>query len=216
MNPYNLQSEHPERVILGMGCFWGPESRFGSLPGVINTVVGYAGGSTLSPTYRNIGNHTETVEIIFDPAILSFEELMQIFWQSHDAAKDRFYKERQYISLAIFEKEKHMKAAEKIKQAEEERCGKELYTEFQLKSLFYPAETHHQKYFLRRFKKALETVQTLFPDEETFNCSTIAARLNGFVRENGSLPEIKAEIKNWGLAEEDYQRLMETVDALKW
>ena len=60
-----------ETATFGMGCFWGPDARFGSLPGVIRTRVGYAGGTTPSPTYRQMGDHTETVEIDFDPTILT-------------------------------------------------------------------------------------------------------------------------------------------------
>lgn len=216
MNSFNLQASSTEKIILGMGCFWGPDSSLGSLPGVISTVVGYAGGTSPHPTYRKIDDYTETVEIVFDPHLLSLESLLHIFWQTHDATKNRFYKERQYISLIIFQNIQQKKIAENIKQMEEKRQGKEIQTEFQVATLFYPAEDYHQKYFLRRFKEATKNVQKLFPDEETFIRSTISARLNGFIRENKSLPEIKEEIKNWGLSEEHLKELQKMILSLKW
>lgn len=216
MSSYNLQASQTEKIVLGMGCFWGPDSLFGSLPGVISTVVGYAGGTSSDPTYRKIDDHTETVEITFDPTIVSSEELFDTFWQNHDATKDRFYKERQYISLIVFQNNQQKEMAEKIKQVEEERQGKEIQTEFQLLTPFYPAEDYHQKYFLRRFKEATKKVQSLFPSEEEFIRSTISARLDGFIRENNSLPDIKKEITSWGLTEENLKELQETVDTLKW
>ena len=216
MNSFNLQAFQTEKIVLGMGCFWGPDSRFGSLPGVISTVVGYAGGTLPHPTYHKIADYTETVEVTFDPTLVSLEELLRIFWQNHDATKDRFYKERQYISLLVFQNKQQEQIAEKIKQSEEEFQGKEIQTEFQLATPFYIAENYHQKYSLRRFKKATEKVQTLFPNEEAFIRSTIAARLNSFVQENISLQDIKKEIKTWCLPEEILTKLQETISTLKW
>lgn len=216
MNSFNLQATQTEKIVLGMGCFWGPDSRYGSLPGVISTVVGYAGGTSPDPTYHKIADYTETVEITFDPTITSLEELLQIFWQNHDATKNRFYKERQYISLLVFQNQQQEQIARKIKNSEEERQGKEIKTEFQLTTSFYPAEDYHQKYSLRRFKQATEKIQALFLDEEAFIRSTIAARLNGFIRENISLPDIMEEIKAWRLPEETVEQLQEMIRTLKW
>lgn len=216
MKEYNLQSTRTERAILGMGCFWGPDSRFGSLPGVISTRVGFAGGTTEEPTYRQMGDHTETVEIIFDPERLRYEELLRTFWRSHDAVKDRTYKERQYISLLVYDTEEQRRKAEQVRGEEELLNGRKIQTELQPFRAFYPAEDHHQKYNLKRFKRATETVRNLFLTMEDFQASTIAARLNGFVREYGSLNDIKAEIKTWGLAQEDLRKLEEMLANIKW
>lgn len=76
------------RVQFGMGCFWGAERKFWSLPGVITTAVGYAGGYTPNPTYREVCSgetgHTEAVLVVHDPAIVSFETLLRTFWENHD------------------------------------------------------------------------------------------------------------------------------------
>lgn len=216
MTNLNEHAQTIEKATFGMGCFWGPDTLFGSLPGVIQTEVGFAGGTSKAPTYRNIGDHTESIDITFDPALLSYEDLLRLFWQNHDATKDRFYKERQYISLLLYRNHTQNEQAEKIKAEQEQLLGKELQTEFQPYNIFYPAEDYHQKYFLRRFKQATKTIQQLFPDEAAFIHSTIAARLNGFVRERTTLKEIKEEIHHWGLPEEQRVFLEQTLTDLRW
>lgn len=216
MTTLNEQTSIVEKATFSMGCFWGPDSLFGSLPGVIQTVVGYAGGTTKHPTYRTIGDHSETIEITFDSALISYADLVRLFWENHEAAKDRFYKERQYISILFYRNEEQYEVAKHIQTEIESERKKELQTEFQAYNLFYPAEDRHQKYFLRRFKAACDQVQELFPDEEAFIHSTIAARLNGFVRERGKLPAIKQEITQWGLQPSQTNSLIKTIDTLRW
>src|SRR5438477_1737488 len=77
-----------ERAVFGMGCFWGAEKAFWDVPGVYTTAVGYAGGFTPNPTYEEVcsglSGHTEAVLVVFDPAVVSYEELLKVFWESHD------------------------------------------------------------------------------------------------------------------------------------
>src|SRR5258706_9777704 len=77
-----------ERAVFGMGCFWGAEKKFWQLPGVISTSVGYAGGYTPNPTYEEVCSggtgHTEVVQVVFDPARVSYDQLLRVFWESHD------------------------------------------------------------------------------------------------------------------------------------
>lgn len=216
MNHLNKNVSHSEKAAFSMGCFWGPDTLFGSLPGVIQTEVGYAGGTTEQPTYRAIGDHSETIDIIFDPDLISYEELVRLFWKNHDASKDRFYKERQYISILFYRNESQLAVAEKIQAELEQRDKKEIHTELQEFNVFYPAEDHHQKYFLRRFKQASAAIRELFSDEELFIHSTIAARLNGFVRERGNLPDIKQEIIHWKLEPAQTELLLTTLNNLRW
>lgn len=216
MTGLNERATNIEQATFSMGCFWGPDSLFGSLPGVLQTVVGYAGGTTAAPTYRTIGDHSETVEITFDSEIISYADLVHIFWENHDAVKDRFYKERQYISILFYRNEKQFETAKHIQTKIETEQNKELQTEFQVYNTFYIAEDRHQKYFLRRFKQACAAIRELFPDEAAFIHSTIAARLNGFVRERGRLPEIKQEITHWGLEPAKMDLLLTTIDKLRW
>ena len=216
MTDLNEQTSAVEQATFSMGCFWGPDSLFGSLPGVIQTEVGYAGGTILDPTYRKMGDHSETVNMFFDPTVISYEQLVRLFWENHDATKDRFYKERQYISILFYQNETQYKMAKEIHSEYEKAQGKEIQTEFQSFNHFYTAEDHHQKYFLRRFKGATESIKNLFPDEPSFIQSTIAARLNGFVRERGKLPDIKEEITHWGLDQANTELVLETIDKIRW
>lgn len=216
MTVLNELSSVLEQATFSMGCFWGPDTLFGSLPGVIQTEVGYAGGTSIDPTYRKMADHSETVDITFDPEIISYEQLVRLFWENHDATKDRFYKERQYISILFYRDENQLQTAKELHSEYEQLQGKEIHTEFQAFTHFYPAEDHHQKYFLRRFKKATESIKHLFPDEASFIHSTIAARLNGFVRERGKLPDIKKEITHWGIEEADENLLLDTIDKIRW
>jgi peptide-methionine (S)-S-oxide reductase len=77
-----------ERTVFGMGCFWGAERRFWELPGVYSTATGYAGGYTANPTYEEVctgkTGHTEVVLVVFDPALISYQHLLRVFWESHD------------------------------------------------------------------------------------------------------------------------------------
>ena len=77
-----------EQAVFGMGCFWGAEKKFWSLPGVFTTAVGYAGGHTENPTYRDVcsgrTNHAEVVLVVFDPARISYRQLLKTFWENHD------------------------------------------------------------------------------------------------------------------------------------
>ena len=88
-----------ETITLGMGCFWSPEALFGHLPGVLATRVGYAGGTTAEPTYGEMGAHSETIEVDFDPRLIGLGQLLDVFWQHHDTVNINDYKGRQYNSL---------------------------------------------------------------------------------------------------------------------
>ncbi|GEK91261.1 peptide-methionine (S)-S-oxide reductase MsrA [Alkalibacterium kapii] len=216
MHNFNRRAKQLETVTLGMGCFWGPESQFGQYPGVIRTQTGFSGGTSPDPTYRNIGDHTEVVQIVFDASLMTYEDILNIFWDSHDAFKDRYYKERQYISLLIVHSTEQLGKAEKVKKERENRYGKQIKTDIQYDLPFYPAEDRHQKYFLKRFDKATASLFPLFSDHKSFVHSTIAARLNGFVRENGRLDNIKDEISDWQLTKEAETILRETLRDIRW
>src|SRR5437899_8087595 len=85
--------EGTERALFGMGCFWGAERKFWELDGVYTTAVGYAGGFTPNPTYREVCSgrtgHTEAVLVVYDPDRISYEDLLRIFWESHDPTQGR-------------------------------------------------------------------------------------------------------------------------------
>ena len=84
--PYDqkMNAVDTETATFALGCFWGPDASFGALEGVVRTRVGYAGGDKVNPTYKMIGDHTETIEIDYDPEVISYTELLEIFFASHD------------------------------------------------------------------------------------------------------------------------------------
>lgn len=91
VNQHRLLPPFPEGMqmaIFGMGCFWGAERRFWETPGVYSTMVGYAGGSTPNPTYREVCSgmtgHNEVVRVVFDPGVIGYQDLLKLFWESHD------------------------------------------------------------------------------------------------------------------------------------
>lgn len=101
-------------ATLGMGCFWSPEALFGHLPGVVRTRTGYAGGTTPEPDYRRMGDHTEMVQIDYDPGRISYEELLQVFWDHHNPVNINGYKGRQYLSLVLFHGEEQERAIHQV------------------------------------------------------------------------------------------------------
>lgn len=212
----NRRSTSFQTATFSMGCFWGPDSQFGHLPGVIRTRVGYAGGTTLDPTYRLMGDHTETLEIDFDPEVIRYSTILTLFWDSHDAAKDRTYKGRQYLSLLFYHDAEQQKIAHQVKQDWENKQHKKIQTEIQPYTHFYQAEDRHQKYFLKRYPKAHSSITYLFPTYSDYIDSTIAARLNSFVREFGLLADIKKELEFWGLNENEKYILEELLDTIRW
>ncbi|QHS24348.1 peptide-methionine (S)-S-oxide reductase [Virgibacillus sp. MSP4-1] len=91
-----------------------------------------------------------------------------------------------------------------------------IQTEIQPFSTFHLAEDYHQKYYLKRFKRATETIQRLFPHHKAFVDATISARLNGFVKEFGKMNELKNEIEYWKLSEEEKRKLLTQLSQIKW
>ncbi|ANU12161.1 peptide-methionine (S)-S-oxide reductase MsrA [Planococcus antarcticus] len=204
-----------ELATFGMGCFWGPEARFGGMPGVVRTRVGFAGGTELNPTYRQMGDHTETVQIEFDPLVISYTDVLREFWQNHYPNRDN-YKGRQYISLWHYHTEQQHQTVEAIKKEMEAKLGETIETEITPFSGFTAAEERHQKYYLKRYPKALEQLAELYPDRELLTDSTFAARLNGFVKGYGTKDSVREEIAQWNMEEVEQKFLIKLFSKMKW
>ena len=207
--------EKVETATLGMGCFWGPEARFGSMPGVLRTRVGFSGGTAPSPSYRKMGDHTETVEVDFNPNLISYEEILLHFWRNHYPNRDN-YKGRQYISLIRFHGLAQEQAVQKVKRQMELEIGEEIETDIAPFTGFTAAEERHQKYYLKRYPKALEQLTPLYPDPQLLADSTFAARLNGFVKGFGNREDLKLEITGWNIAPEYQEILISKLMNMKW
>jgi len=145
-----------QKAVFATGCFWGVEENFFHTKGVIDTKVGYAGGTKKNPTYEEVSSgktgHTESVEVTFDPKVISYEELLDIFFQMHDPTTLN----RQgpdvgtnYRSAIFYLDENQKKLAEETKVKHLKNLGKEIVTEIKPLDKFWPAEEYHQKYFLK-------------------------------------------------------------------
>jgi peptide-methionine (S)-S-oxide reductase len=149
----------PARAIFAAGCFWGVEAAFRQVPGVIDTAVGYTGGTTVDPGYEDVctgtTGHAETVEVLFDPAAVSFEQLLDVFWENHDPTQlNRQGPDwgTQYRS-AVFFVDPAQEAAARASKAKLEASGRyrrPVATEITAAGPFYRAEDYHQQYLEKR------------------------------------------------------------------
>lgn len=152
--------ENMEQVQLGLGCFWGAERRFWQAAGVYTTAVGYAGGFTPNPTYEEVcsGNtgHTEAVMVVFDPAIVPFDTILKIFWESHNPTEGMRQGNdigTQYRSAIYTYSDVQKEAALSSLQHYQTRLAAEGYgtitTEIKEAGEFYYAENYHQQYLAK-------------------------------------------------------------------
>ena len=148
-----------EKATFGAGCFWGVEASFRELKGVTATAVGYAGGALDSPSYQDVctghTGHAEVVEVEFDPSEISYERVLDVFWQSHDPTTlNRQGPDigTQYRSAIFVHTPEQQTAAQQSKDALEQsgRFSRPSVTEVTPASTFYRAEEYHQRYLEKR------------------------------------------------------------------
>jgi peptide-methionine (S)-S-oxide reductase len=198
-----------ETATFALGCFWGPDAQFSITPGVIRTRVGYAGGQQPDPTYYNIGDHIETVQIEFDPKVISYEELLDIFWRSHNPHKPGWL--RQYMSAVFYHNSDQENFARETLERYFQKTNREIFTEIMPYKKFYLAEGYHQKYHVRQYHDLVKEYIKIYPDENDFIDSTSAARVNGYVAGYGNLRILEEEIESLGLSNEANELLKEIV-----
>lgn len=149
-----------ELALFGMGCFWGAERKFWQAPGVYSTAVGYAGGFTANPTYKEVCSgltgHAEVVRVVFDPKTVSYEDLLRIFWENHDPTQGMRQGNdvgTQYRSVIFCYGEAQRRAAEASRQAFERAVAAagfgRITTEILDAPEFYYAEEYHQQYLAK-------------------------------------------------------------------
>ncbi|MBN2483261.1 MAG: peptide-methionine (S)-S-oxide reductase MsrA [Candidatus Omnitrophica bacterium] len=205
--------QHLEVATFALGCFWSPEAMFGSIEGVVRTRVGYSGGVITDPTYHNLGNHSETLQIEYDPEKITFKQLLAIFWKHHDPAKEPW--SQQYKPIIFFHNELQQELAGASKQAKERQLNTTVYTEILPFKKFYLAEDYHQKYRLRHEPDLMRGFTLIYPDMKDFVNSTAASRINGYLSGYGTLAELEAEISQFGLSDEHKKRLLSIVKDLE-
>ena len=143
-------------AIFGAGCFWGVESAFRGLDGVVDVAVGYAGGTVDQPTYRMVcsgkSGHAEVVRVEYDPSRVSFEKLLELFWQIHDPTTlNRQGPDigTQYRSVIFYSDDRERVAAEESKRRLDEsgKLRRPIVTQIVPAAEFFPAEDYHQRYY---------------------------------------------------------------------
>lgn len=148
----------PETAILAGGCFWGMEEILRQIPGVIRTTVGYSGGTTANPTYKDVTTgrtgHAESIEVVFDPARLSYESLLDYFFRMHDPTTlNRQHNDvgTQYRSAIFHTSDAQKLAAENAKEkwGKSGKFSRPITTEITAATTFYSAEDYHQKYLVK-------------------------------------------------------------------
>lgn len=148
-----------EKATFGAGCFWGVEVTFRNTPGVVDTKVGYLGGTLENPTYKDVCSgetgHAEVVQVEFDPARVTYDQLLDVFWSSHNpTTKNRQGPDwgTQYRSAIFYHSDEQRAIAEKSRDKwnASGKFGRPIVTEITAASTFYPAEEYHQRYLEKR------------------------------------------------------------------
>jgi peptide-methionine (S)-S-oxide reductase len=144
-----------EKAIFAAGCFWGVESAFRKIEGVISTRVGYTGGHFKNPTYEDVCSHAtghaEAVEVTYDPSIISYDQLLDVFWSIHDPTtlnRQGWDIGTQYRSAIFYHDDEQKKIAQKSKEELQKsgRYKRPIVTEITALTEFYQAEDYHQQY----------------------------------------------------------------------
>ncbi|MEO8350765.1 MAG: peptide-methionine (S)-S-oxide reductase MsrA [Chthoniobacteraceae bacterium] len=155
IDPSSLQ-----RITFGGGCFWCLEAVFQRLKGVKSVASGYAGGEVENPTYKEVCSgttgHAEVVELTFDPKVISYDKLLEVFWAAHDPTTPNRQGNdvgTQYRSIILYENEAQKAAAEKSKKLAQAEFKDPIVTQIEPLAKFYKAEAYHQNYFNQNANK---------------------------------------------------------------
>jgi len=143
-----------QTATFGGGCFWCAEAVFQRIPGVKSVVSGFAGGALVNPSYEDVctgaTGHAEVIQLKFDPAVISYEKILEIFWEAHDPTtlnRQGNDKGTQYRSIILYSDEAQKAAAEKSKAEANPHFHSHIVTQIVPLTNFYPASAHHQNYY---------------------------------------------------------------------
>lgn len=171
----------------------------------MRTRVGYCGGALQNPNYHNLEGHTETIEMDFDPTKITYTQLLEIFWTTHNPCRESF--SQQYASIIFYHGEEQKKAALETRDRVAKAQG-QVYTEIVPAPKFWIAEDYHQKYMLRNTRQLMNEFRAFYPKDADFVNSTAAARANGYVAGHGKRTVLEAELPSLGLSAEAGELLL--------
>ena len=208
--PIDLSVPHEvETFTCAMGCFWGPDCRFGAMDGVVRTRVGYAGGTTDNPTYHSIGDHIETIQIDYDPQKISYEKILEVFWNGHKPTRTVW--KRQYASALFFHNDHQEKLARETRDIISSDLGEEVKTELIPFSKFYMAEMYHQKYHLQGYEELIAEYRSIYPSLGDIVNSTSVARVNGYIGGYGEISQFEVVFPLLGLSDDKQDFLKDII-----
>lgn len=175
------------------------------MDGVWRVTAGYAGGAKDRPTYRSMGDHTETVRVEYDPETISYDELLQIFFAEIDPHEVSW--SRQYASLILYADDDQRLQAEKAFDHLAAKSGEKVTVTIAPLSAFTPAEDYHQKFYLRRYRDLAAEFTRIYPDPRNFRRSTAAARVNSILGGYGGPDHVERLAADLGLSEDSLATL---------
>lgn len=176
---------------------------------MVRTRVGYTGGTTPEPTYHHLGDHSESVQVDFDPAVVSYRELLGVFWDLHRPTHPSG--SRQYMSAVFYHDKTQQRLALTVRDELQMQIGATIYTQILPTEQFYSADNYHQKYYLCQDRELMAEFGCIYPQEQDFIDSTAAARLNSFAAGYSSQVRLLSEINQYGLPEAAREKLFAIV-----
>jgi len=170
--------------------------------------VGYAGGTKKNPSYHDLRDHSEAVQIDFDPSRISYRELLDIFWKGHDPRRTSW--SRQYRAAIFYHNEEQRKVALETRDELAATMDGRIATAIESFTGFTNAEDYHQKHSLRLYPEIMKEFRAIYPDMKILLNSSAVTRVNGYLGGYGSCDSLNTEIEDFGLS----QRSKETLIAL--
>jgi peptide-methionine (S)-S-oxide reductase len=170
--------DETETATFGLGCFWGPDARFGAMDGVIRTRVGYAGGTKANPTYHDLGDHTEVLQVDYLPEELPYSDLLDRVFRSHNPSRQT--PTIQYQNIVLVSTSTQIDALKSYLTANDLSVDG-IETRVERLSGFTLAESYHQKHSLKSRQSLVNTFNDAGYDDEDLRESPAAAKLNGYV-----------------------------------
>ena len=165
------------------------------------------GGRSRNPTYHNLEHHSESIEITYDPAVISYEQLLDVFWHDHNPASPPY--STQYASFIFYHDETQKTAAEASLAVIEKELGRKIYTLVRPAETFYQAEDYHQKYYIGTKQRVVKVLRSVYPDFADYVASTAAARLNGYAGGHISPGDLVNELTKLGFERDTIAKVLD-------